>query len=213
MVEGKLLSHEDSSSLPIPTYDEATSRPSSSQSILSPEHNLAEERQGLLSRTTGSGESRQPTEESVRSSLDFENAYPASVSGSASTESRRREVEDMDFIDQPIRGSSLLSKHISSLTHSLSTLQLPRVPSWFPSLRQIREHAPAFKPNYIVLGRVFALILVLSLVYLFFLSSVFRIGHTGRGRNWIEPEALRTYFIDHIDETKIRDHLNYFTSL
>ena len=219
MVDDKPRSHADYDNLPIPTYDEAISRPSSSQSVVPPVSDHNAEREGLLSRRDRPRDYRHPTVESEHSSLDLEHVSSLSLasSRSPSTESLRRELEEMEIVE-PGRASRLLastrlSKHLSSISHSLSTLHLPRFPRWVPSFSHVRELAPTFKPNYILLGRAFALLLVLSLAYLLFLSNVFRSGAMGRGRNWIEPEALREYVMDHLDEGEIWRHLGYLTSL
>ena len=219
MVVDKPRSHAEYDSLPIPTYEEAISRPGSSQSVGPRSGSLSVEREGLLSRREHSDGYEHPTVESVRSSFDPDNVFYrlSASSRSSSTESLRRELEEMEIVEPGRRigllASSRLSKHFSSISHSLSTLHLPQLPRWLPSLSHLRELAPDFKLNYILIGRVFALVLVLTLAYLLFLSNVFRSGAIGRGRNWIEPEALRDYFLDHIEEGNIREHLKYLTSL
>ena len=217
MVNEELGGHPEYDTPPIPTYDEAVSRPSSSQSIVWPSPNQDAEREGLLARRDGSTAYRQPTVESARSSLDLD-GLSDSNSSTASTEHSRREVDQMDIVE-PTEGSrrlagGRLSKHISTLTHTLSTLQLPQLPGWVPSLGSLREHTPIVKLNWILLGRLFALLLVLTLAYLLFLSNLFRVNRSGGpGRNWIEPEALRNYFLEHVDGENIREHLRYLTSL
>ena len=68
------------------------------------------------------------------------------------------------------------------------------------------------KPNWIILGRFFALLLVLFSAYLLVLSSVFRSGRGGPGTKWFEPDILENYIRDHSSAEEIRAHLQYFTS-
>ncbi|KAL9127826.1 MAG: hypothetical protein Q9217_003366 [Psora testacea] len=220
MVNEKLSSYDDHHSLPIPTYEEAISRPSSSQS-LGPEYVSQDaERQGLLVPRERHNGYREPTIESARSSLDFEGVLQSSGpnSRSASAEELRREIDEMDVIEPGadeghMLTSSRFSKRITSLTHTLSSIHLPQnIQQWLPSWDYLKDRMPALKPNWIMLGRFFALLLVLFLAYLLFLSNLFRVGRGGSGMRWLDPEALRNYMRDHIDEAKIRDQLSYLTS-
>ena len=213
--EGLFDGHQ---SLPIPTYEEATSRPSSSQS-LGPEYISQDaERQGLLSRRERHEVYRGPTVESARSSLDLDGLLSSGAnSRSGSTEELRREIDQMEIIEPGEESRHLmignrLSKRISSLTHTLSSIHLPQFPQWVPSWNHFRDRIPDLKPNWIIFGRLFALLLVLSLVYLLFLSNLFRIRGNGPRTKWFDPEALRSYVQDHIEESKIRENLEYLTS-
>lgn len=222
MVNEKQNNHPQEDSLPIPTYEEAiTSRPSSSQTFLGPsEISHDAERQGLLaSRTPFEHGVEGPSENSSRSSLDF---LPSSGQNSqrSTTEGLRREMIQMEVLDPGanedlgrVRGSRL-SKHITNLTHSLSSINLP-FRQWLPSIDYIRSRIPRFpeqlKPNWILLGRIFALLLVLSLAYLLFISDVFSVGR-GRGNGeTYNPEAVRNYVQGHIDETYIRQNSEHLT--
>ena len=149
-------------SLPIPTYDEAiNSRPSSSQSFLGPsEVSHDAERQGLLGgRQPQQDGYRVPTVESARSSLDF---LPSSGEASPrdSTEELRREILQMDVLE-PGDGDSTatlhlrnrLTKRITTLTQSLSTINLP-FRQWLPSRDYILNKIPSvlmdLRPNWIM---------------------------------------------------------------
>ena len=219
MFEGKPQGHSQHDTLRIPTYDEATSRPSSSQSFSQEPTIEEEEGRRLLSHSDVAHTYRPPTVESARSSVDFNSLLRASGSSSRSTSSDnlRREIEEMEIIEPSQQevlsfGSTRFSKHLTMLTHTLSSLHLPHLPSWMPNFGRFVEHLPDFKSNWILVGRLFALVLVLSLAYLVFFSNLFRITRSGVGRNWIEPEALRNYVEDHIDGDNIKDHLKYLTS-
>lgn len=126
----------------------------------------------------------------------------------------------MEVLDPGVNGDprrargSRLSKHITNLTHSLSSINLP-FRQWLPSSDYVRARIPRFPerltPNWILLGRIFALLLVLSLAYLLFISDVFNVGQ-GRGNGeTYNPEAVRTYVQGHIDETYIRQNSEHLT--
>lgn len=222
MVNEKQNNHAQGDSLPIPTYEEAiTSRPSSSQTFLGPsEISHDAERQGLLaSRGRFENGFEAPFENSTPSSLDF---LPSSGQNSprSSTEGLRREIAQMEVLDpganeDPRRArGSRLSKHITSLTHSLSSINIP-FRQWLPSSDYIRARIPRFpeqlKPNWVLLARIFALLFVLSLAYLLFISDVFNVSR-GRGNGeTYNPEAVRSYVQGHIDETYIRQNSEHLT--
>ena len=212
-------------SLPIPTYDEAiNSRPSSSQSFLGPsEISHDAERQGLLrGRQSQQDGYEVPTVESARSSLDF---LPSSEGTSPrdSTEELRREILQMDVLEPGEDGDSRanllrgnrLSKHITTLTQSLSSINLP-FRQWLPSRDYIMDKIPSvlmdLRPNWIMAGRFFALLLVLFLAYLLFLSDIFTTGRRQGGGIMYYPDSIRTFIRDHINETYIREHSRYITS-
>lgn len=223
MVNGKPNKYGQEDSLPIPTYEEAiSSRPSSSQAFLGPaEVSHDAERQGLLAYQRPSENGYEaPTIESAGSSLEH---LPSSraTSPRSSAENLRREIIQLDILEPGVQGeggrlrSSRLSKYIINLTHSLSSINLP-FRQWLPSLDYIRVRIPPFpdnlKPSWILLGRVFALLLVLSLAYLLFISDVFSINR-GRGENQIyDPEYARSYVQSNIDETYIRQNSEHLTT-
>lgn len=206
-------------SLPIPTYEEAISRPSSSQSFLGPtEVSHDSERQGLLGRTNVQHDGYQPpTVESARSSLDLLSSGGNSRRGSAA--GLQREMEQMEVLDPPgypegSRGHRL-SKHITSLKQSLSSMQLP-FRQWLPSMDYLRDRIPSraqgLKVNWILVGRIFALLLVVTLVWLLFASDLFTIGQR-QGMNYtFDPESVRLYVDNNINETNIRELAKHLTS-
>ena len=222
MVDEKPNKYTQHDSLPIPTYEQSqeASRPSSSQSFLGPsEISHDAERQGLLGRSHGLY--RTPTVESARSSLDY--LPSGDNSPRASTEALRHEIQQMDVLEpgQDGDGSRIslranrFSKHITSLTHSLSSMNLP-FRQWLPSLDYIKAKIPAllweFRPNWIMAGRLFALMLVLFLVYLLFLSGIFS---TSRRQGPVlgsdYPDSIRAYVRDQMNETNIQEHAKYLT--
>jgi hypothetical protein len=225
MVEEKPNKFDQQESLPIPTYDEAiSSRPSSSQSFLGPsEISHDAERQGLLERRQLQHDGyHAPTVQSARSSLDFL-ASSGENSPRGSTEELRREILQMDVIEPGADGDSRglllrgnLSKRITTLTQSLSSINLP-FRQWLPSRDYILDKIPSLirdlRPNWIIAGRFFALILVLFLAYLLFLSDIFTVNRRqGNGSVYYYPDSIRNFVRDHINETYIREHSQYITS-
>ncbi len=209
-------------SLPIPTYEEAISRPSSSQSFLGPtEVSHDAERQGLLGRTSVQNHGSQaPTMVLARSSLDL---LPSSAGSSrrGSAEGLQRELEQMEVVDPVGAGYSegsrgqRLSKRITSLKQSLSSIHLP-FRRWLPSVEFLRSRVPpfaqSFKINWILVGRIFALLLVITLVWLLFVSDLFSIGQRQGMNQMFDPESVRSYVQSHINETSIRELAKHLTN-
>lgn len=218
---GEKSAYEPYGSLPIPTYEEAISRPSSSQSFLGPsEISNDAERQGLLGRTAPQHNGYQaPTVESARSSLDFQ-ISSGERSSADSVEGLQMELEQMEVLDPVVTGypegsrGHRLSKRITSLKQSLSSIHLP-FRRWIPSLETLRARIPSvthgFKVNWILVGRVFALLLVVTLVWLLFVSDLFSIGQRQGAGQMFDPESVRNYIQTHINETNILELAERFT--
>lgn len=221
MADEKPNKYDRLESLPIPTYEEATSsRPTSSQSFLGPaEVSHDAEREGLLGRRPPERQHSgyvPPTVESVRSSQD-------DMEGSArnSVDNLRHEIMQMDIVEpgeEVAQRGTTLSKRISSFTSGLSALNLP-FRRWLPSMNYVRARIPQIprlpemlRPGWIMAGRFFALIFVLSLVYIVFLSDAFRLRSKGGAGQIYDPESVRMFVQDHIDETNIRRNSQYLTS-
>ena len=219
---GKPNRYEPSESLPIPTYEEAVSRPSSSLSFLGPsEVSHDAERQGLLSQSYALHNGYQPpTVESARSSLDF---LPSSGASSrrASEEGLRGEMEQMEVLDpgvEPYAEASRgyrISKRRTNFTHSLSSIHLP-FRQWLPSGNYIRARLPRFPQNWtvnwILLSRLFAMFLVVMLVWLLFVSDLFRVGQQNAPNEMFDPEQVRIFVQNHINTSYIREKAEYLTS-
>lgn len=218
MVDEKPNRYDQHGSLPIPTYDEAVnSRPSSSQSFLGAEEISNDaERQGLLRREEQHGY-QAPAVESARSSLSFSN------SPRASTEELRHEImTQMDVVEPGAdRGSTRglllrrnqLSKRITTLTHSLSSLSFRQ---WLPSRDYVITKIPTlilkFQPNWaMMISRLFALVLVFSLVYLLFFSDVFTVGRRGPGSATNFPDMVRDFVRSNANASSIRESSKYLT--
>lgn len=214
--------YEPSESLPIPTYEEAISRPSSSHSsFLGPsEVSHDAERQGLLSRSAPRENGyHPPTVESARSSLDF---LPLSGGNSrrGSAEGLQSEMEQMEVLDpgtedyaEGSRGYRI-SKRITSLTHSLSSMHLP-FRRWLPSTDYIRARVPRlpqhWKVNWIILSRLFALLLVGTLIWLLFVSDLFSVGQRNTLNEMFDSEQVRSFVQSNINITYIREKTEYLT--
>lgn len=219
MVYEKPNRYDQHASLPIPTYDEAVNHlSSSSQSFLGPEEISNDaERQGLLPREEQNGYPV-PSVESPGSSLSSGN------SSRASTEELRHELmTQMDVLEpeagggRDTRGISLrrtrFSKRITSLTHSLSSLSFRR---WLPSREYVIAKIPTLirqiQPNWaMMISRLFALVLVLSLIYLIFFSEVFTVGRKGSGSATNFPDMVREFVRSNTNASSIRESSKYLT--
>jgi hypothetical protein len=205
---------------PIPTYEDATSsRPQPSQSFLgSREISHDAERQGLLGRAPQQQSSgsryEPPTVESARSSLDF---LPSSGESSArnSAESLRREMAEMEVLDPQGENRqsqrSRLSKHITSLTNGLSSINLP-FRRWLPFFQWIRAQTPSitFRMDWMVAIRLFGLIFLLSLTYLFFFTNLINFRRRPATRMF-DPESVKVFVQGSVNETLIMENLEHAT--
>ncbi|KAJ9269164.1 hypothetical protein DTO212C5_4659 [Paecilomyces variotii] len=220
-------------SLPIPTYEEATSsRPISSQSHRgSTEISNDAERQGLLRRGDSAGDSSRshpagyhpPTVESARSSLDFL-ASDDGESARGSMEELQREMQEMDVEDPAHPGSSRshlgqrFSKRFNTLTRTLSSIHLP-----------LRKYFPKFNFSFIsnltdrwrsrgeyqvclIILRLVGLIIVVTIVYLVVATDLFSIGGTrlSIGQSYT-PSSVQNYVQGHINETSIAEKFERLT--
>lgn len=209
--------------LPIPTYDEATSsRPGSSQSRVGPaEVSDDAERQGLLryaGRHDPSSASRYapPAVESARSSLDLPSLD--SLDGE-SADGLQQEMQQME-VEEPNsdNGShrSLLtyrfSKRITSFTNSFSSLTLPSLRQYIPAIRWPSMNLMGSDDRVVVLGRLFGAFLIISVAYVLIASDVisFR-SRTSLGQMY-NPESVRIFVQQAMNENgKIQEYLEYIT--
>lgn len=214
MVDEKPNKYERSDSLPIPSYDEAI-RSSSSQSFLGAEDTSNDAQRQELPLQNRAYET--PAVESVRASLDLLSSS-GGVSSRASTEELRQEVmTQMDVLEpgveaateRPLLGGNRLSNHITSFKHSLSSINLPFRLSRDYIFANIPSLIRIFEPNWIMAGRIFALMLVLFLVYLLFLSDIFTKRHGPSRMDY--PDLLRQFVAENINSTNIRKQSQYLT--
>ena len=234
MVDEKPHKYEPADTLPIPTYEEATSsRPSSAQSNTGSEgiSNDAE-RQGLLRQSPHDGGSRPdtrfggyepPTVESARTSLEFLSAS-SGRSSRASEEGLRREITQLTLEDPAsAEGRShlghSLSKRITSFTNRLSSIQLTiRLPfgRWAASFAFLRDRIPRpslrAKGSWVVIGRIFGGFLLMSFVYVLLASNIFTMSQRGTmGQNY-DPEQVRIFVQSHVNGTSIEEYLKRLTA-
>ena len=220
-------------SLPIPTYEEAIFfRSGSSQSHIVPEEIGDDaETQGLLQydnshvRNSDSASSfrrgyQPPTVESARSSLDF---LPSSGDNSArgSTEQLQRGLHQMTVDDthQPSSDSSRsqlglrFSKQLNSLTRTLSAIRLPlRKYLTFKFSFQVGQNEWARDGAACILVlRMVGLLIVVSVIYLLFLSDIFNLGSRMTGQAYT-PSSVQNFIQGHINETNISDKLRRVTN-
>ncbi|KAL1619423.1 putative glutamate carboxypeptidase [Diplodia seriata] len=221
-------------SLPIPTYEEATSsRPPSALSHLGPnEVSDDAERQGLLGGrgggSSGGGASRrhdgyqQPSVESVRDSMESDLSLPDMVEEEDEESGLHREMEQLEVIEaggQPhgsrrARMNMSFSKRISSLGATLSSIRLPRLrkplrwPTFSCRIPSIPEH---MRPGYSVILRLFGVLMMASLVYALLVTSVLPLGRGGMAP--FNPEWARSWVQSQISAERIRENLKHITSI
>ena len=111
-------------------------------------------------------------------------------------------------------GGTTFSKRMTSLRSGLSSLNLP-FRQWLPSMGHIRSRLPRlpqiFQPGWIMAGRFFALFFVLSLAYVVFLSDIFKFRSRGSRGHALDPESVVLFAQGHVNETRIRQNLEYLT--
>ncbi|GLI73184.1 hypothetical protein PoHVEF18_001397 [Penicillium ochrochloron] len=200
-------------SLPIPTYEEATAHASSSRSDLG--DGTDAERQGLLGREASNYQP--PTVESERGSLD-DLASSASGSTRGSTDELRRELDQMEVDDSGSTSTRPglrhhFSKRFSSLTRTLSAIQrplqryLPRMPSFRFTINLSDTRARMKDHGCIMLLRLFALLLVVSLVYVFFIGDIFNLNNRMVMGQSYSASSVENFVQGHINETNIAENL------
>lgn len=207
--------------LPIPSYEEATeatsSRTPTPSTVRRDEPSNVEERQGLMGNDPGrlpvptrrAGYRPPPTVESssVRDSLDdvdFLDAQDGRESSESEDGEVRREMEEMEMLD-PAPEPSLWTKRISSISQSLHLPFELRLPNWNFKL-------PKFDSNLLILlGRVFAIMLVVAIVYILFMSDLFTTTANRMAGQMYEPESVRVFVQDQMSADNIRSYLQRIT--
>jgi len=219
--------HEDP---PIPSYEEATS--STHHTRRGPQEVSDDaERQTLLGHDLASSSSSRrrngyyhpPSVQSARSSLDEDSELGSPVAADEEAELRQT-MEEMDILDPESaedgrvrrnRSRGRFSKRIYSITNSLSSFHLPRIP--WPSFGWgwIRDRLPTipeqYRPGWAVIARLCGLIVIISLVYLLVVSEVVPMGQGGLGAPF-NPEWVRQFALGNIEGGKIEESLRYITS-
>ena len=224
-------------SLPIPTYEEATSsRPSSAASHRGAgEISDDAERQGLLGRNApqpGSssgnattrrvrdsrGNYRAPTVESERSS--YESAFTSpEVTDDEDDDELRRDLEEMEVSDpeaerraqQRARMRREFQKRIASVTSTFSNLHLPRFPN-IGAFDSLRERFPriSFPENSPISWPIVARVVALLIIasVIYLLIAIKIVPARGAaGGMRFEPDSIRDFLVRHVDPNKIEGHL------
>ncbi|KAE8390492.1 hypothetical protein BDV23DRAFT_84528 [Aspergillus alliaceus] len=215
--------------LPIPSYEEAVgARPSSSRSDLGPEAHDDSERQGLLHNVddaTSRDDPRPtphgyhpPTVESVRDSLDgLDSASGGSERGSL--EELQRELAQMDVEDggqQSSQRSRLLgsrfSKRFSNFTRSLSAICLPRfLPTFRLTVDLNGARTNLQTHGCMIMLRLFGLFLVVTIVYIFFISDLFNMNSRFIMGQSYSATSVENFVQSHVNETNIAENLRRVT--
>ncbi|CAL3963536.1 unnamed protein product [Diplocarpon coronariae] len=205
--------------VPIPTYDEAIG--SSSRSTPSPPDSTREaaepaEREGLLGSNLGA-EGRIPiptrragyrpplTEENTSQNGDDEERdvflNQERTSQSSEEDEVRRELQEMDIDEPRVSAQSAWGKRISSLSLKWKWKWNLKWPGW-----------PVMNVDFcIVLGRCFAVLLVMTVVYLLFMSDIFTSAAQRMAGQMFDPESVRLHVQAMVDESKIREYLRVVT--
>jgi len=216
--------------VPIPSYEEAINGSSSrtpTPRSADTEAAYPAEREGLLgSNTESSGRVPVPTRRagyrppptdtdvSVGGEEDDEehDTFLGQGRESASSEEEdvRREIEEMEILE-PAQPQSAWGKRISSISQSLSSLHLPwRWKSPLPEGFKLRW--PVIDANFcIVLGRCFAILLVMAVVYLLFMSDIFTSAAQRMTGQMFDPASVRIHVQSMVDENRIKEYLKVVT--
>lgn len=214
---------------------------SSSRSNLGPNESGDDtERQGLLqqedgdndrSTDTGAGRPRPhgyhpPTVESVRNSVDDLDSS-GSHSARGSLEDLQRELDQMDIEEggqQPSSSSSSqlrsrlgsrFSKPFSNLTRKLSSIHLPLrrlLPNfrWTVNLNEARTSLQG--QGCMIMLRLFGLLLVVTVVYVFFISDLFSMNSRFLMGQSYPLQSVENFVQGQINETNIAETLKRITS-
>jgi len=199
--------------LAIPTYEEAigsTSRattPLHSNEAAEPEERaglLGNDTEGRLPVPTRRAGYRPPPTDDGRSSPDNITPLDQHDRGSMDSEEAfvRREMEEME-ITEPPQPQSAWGKRISSLSQSLSSINLPF---------KLRFKWPKMDANLcIFFARVFAILLVMAVVYLLFMSNLFPSVNQRMGGQMFDPESVRIYVQNQVNSERMREQLQKIT--
>ena len=118
-------------------------------------------------------------------------------------------MEEMEIME-PAAPQSLWGKRISSLSQSLSSINLPfkwKLPNLGFKLRW-----PTLDANFcIILGRCFAILLVMAVVYLLFMSDIFTNAAQRMGGQMFDPESVRIHVQSMVNERQIEKRLKDIT--
>jgi hypothetical protein len=210
--------------LPIPTYDEAINGSSSRTPSANDESAHPSEREGLLGvagtgripvPTRRAGYRPPPTEDNISIRGDDDDEHDTFLGqheerrrDSASTEDEevRREIEEME-ISEPPSAQSAWGKRISRLSSAIPSFKW----RWKPRL-PFKLRWPVLDANFcIVLGRCFAILLVMAVVYLLFISDLFTSAAQRMTGRLYDPESVRVHVQSQANEKNIAEYLRVLT--
>lgn len=216
MGDEKPNKYDRQSSLSIPSYEEAiVSRPSSSQSFLGPtEVSHDAERQQLLEQ--GHGRERAVSPTYIVGEEAEEWLLPEEERTRTSTDAGRPDLLPIEMLEVSedevnngnLNGGNRLSKRITSMTYNLSSFKIA-FRQYLPSLERIPKQ---LKPDWIMVGRVFALLLVLVLAYVLFISDILTLHRSNTLGAVIDPESVRAFVQERINRTYIRQSAGFITN-
>lgn len=165
-----------------------------------------------------------PTVESARNSVDDLDSAAGSHSARGSLEDLQRELDQMDVEDggqqsswsqRRSRLTSRFSKPLSSLTRKLSAIQLPWR-RWLPNLRwtvHLNEARTSLQGQGCIIAlRLFGLLLVVTMVYVFFISDIFSTNTRFIMGQSYTPSTLENFIQGQINETNIAENLRKVTN-
>jgi hypothetical protein len=116
-------------------------------------------------------------------------------------------MQEMEVLDPPVEQSTW-TKRISSISKSLSFIHLPfnvKMPSW-------KFKWPHMDANmFILVGRFFAVVLVMTVVYLIFISGAFRNASQKVAGQMYDPESVRIFAQSLANADNIRGYLERMT--
>jgi len=220
--------------LPIPTYEEAINGSSSRAATPRVADNVREtahpaEREGLLGGADTGGRVPIPTrragyrppptpghqgnDDENATFLGQEEGGVRRHSEESETDMVREEMEEMEMEEPRTPGrQSAWGKRISSISQSLSSLT-PFKWKWKPRLPfKLKLSWPTIDANFcIVLGRCFAILLVMAVVYLLFMSDIFTSAAQRMGGQMFDPESVRIHVQNMVNEEKIKEYLRIVT--
>lgn len=164
-----------------------------------------------------------PTVESARNSLDDLDSA-ASGSDRGSLEELQRELDQMDVEDGGQQSSSSqrasrlrnrFAKPFSTLTRKLSAIHLP-LRRLLPNFRwtiDLNEARTRFQgQGCIVMLRLFGLLLVVSMVYIFFISDIFSMNTRFIIGQSFSSSSIENFIQGQVNETNIAENLRKMTN-
>lgn len=208
--------------LPIPTYEEAIGSSSRSSTPYNNEASEPAEREGLLASDPGgrlpvptrrAGYRPPPTDGTPSVSDVGEQEHDTFLnqqddrrdSNATEDEEVRREMEELEIVDPPTQ-----STWGKRLTRSLSSINLPfKLPKFNIQWKWPRIRFDA--NTCVILTRCFAVLLVMAVVYLLFMSDIFTGAAQRMSAQMFDPESVRRHVQSVVNVGRIEEHLRKIT--